>query len=79
MLNRFVVCAPGSGGREEYWTGRLSPSTAAVLTDNLNSARQFATAREAYDFAGSRGKRCRSLLGFHVGRRPTPVNLRSPY
>jgi hypothetical protein len=55
---------------EYYWTGRLSPSAAAVVTEDLNNARHFAAAREAYNFAGSRVARCKSLLDFHVGRRP---------
>ena len=77
MGDSFVVYSTDWG--LWYWTGRLSPSASAVLTDSVEGARKFATAREAYDFAGERVARCRRMLDFRVGRRPTPVNLRSPY
>lgn len=77
MMNIFVLYALGHGIGERYWTGKLGNNNEPIMTDILQRARAFESARDGYDYAGKRIILCRVLRHFHVGRRPCPVDLRS--
>lgn len=64
-------------GAERYWTGAFTQMGTPAITDSLDGAIQFDGARSAYEWAGLESRRCLALGNFRVGRRPTPVNLRS--
>lgn len=68
-MNKFVLLTTPKG-REIYWNGNghLFPEMTARLAD----AREFPTARAAYDCA----RLIDSMQTFRVGRRPISVNLR---
>lgn len=73
----FYVFTDLQNGFERYWTGEFTSLGAPKTTATLSDARDFHTARDAYDVAGEESRHTRALLTFRVGRRPDPINLRS--
>jgi hypothetical protein len=73
MKNCYLIYRRDTDLTERFWTGKLGHQGELRLTDDINLARQFTTAREAYEFAGSRVRLCRSVQLLHVGRRPEPT------
>lgn len=77
MNEFFIYTDVESQIGERYFVGGFTRTGAPSTTTKLSEGLSFPTPRAAYDFAGNEAKFCRALLGFRVGRRPTPVNLRS--
>ena len=77
MLNdHYVLYMLGTGIGERYFTGKFNNYGDPVLTDDLDEALQFESAREGYAYANRKAATYRVVLKMRVGRRPTPVNLR---
>ena len=68
MKSKWVVFKPSKYGgvfAEDYWTGEFTDQGNPAKSSKTHSARQFSSAREAYDIAG----KFKRLNWWRVGER----------